>query len=294
VQAAEWSLHFSPIQEHIKYKDYTFAQKWFVVLHYQVLEGAAVRAEIEADYEYVITRNSESDERLPYAPYKVLMAHNYSFIELLIVLLSGLYAGLHLRSYLLKRELSARQQQQRPYLPWLELLSAGANLGTGVLFAMRLRQTTLNKLAGVCCWLCWLCVSNYMGNIKNVYFIRLLLEKSPPFLIRWLVSSLPLFLGMALQAHIMFARYCYQFASWYESGLALFYICYYNMNFEEMSGTQRADFNLVFFFSFTVIFTYVVFGSLLVSMFLAFAWDRAEEERTLEIILQLQIFCPQC
>lgn len=160
-------------------------------------------------------------------------------------------------------------------IPFLEMVLALTLLISSVLsFDTEITMTTQLILDGLACLFSWLWLLQIIPQ-KGIYHVSMLLGKSYLLVGRLFISFMPLFVGFALLAYCVFCRYAHQFSSFKQTLLSLFYVCYYNMTYEEFIVTSRADpISSIFFFVFVLLFTFCVYSSMLVSVFCSFAWDR--------------------
>jgi hypothetical protein len=179
-------------------------------------------------------------------------------------------------------------------LPYLEFLLFAILFTSSVLSFMDININTQLILDGVACLLSWFWLLEVIPQ-RGIYHVSMLLGKSYLLVGRLFISFLPLFIGFAVLAYCLFCRYAHQFSSFKQTLLSLFYICYYNMTYEEIIVTARADpISSIFFFVFVLLFTFCIYSSMLVSVFCSFAWDRREQEMQKDILNNLKIKCSNC
>lgn len=148
-------------------------------------------------------------------------------------------------------------------------------------------------LDGIACLISWLIILKFLN--KEDYHIGFLLKQSYILVGRLFVSFGPIFIAFCIFGYCCFCRVSGQFSTFKRTFLSLFYISYYNMTYQSIIVTSRANpISMIFFFAFVILFTICVYSGMLVSVFCSYVWNKRENKVKEDIINNLKIQCSSC
>ena len=85
----------------------------------------------------------------------------------------------------------------------MHLLNAFVNLFAMIMFL--LNETNKYIIMGIGCCISWFIIPLMLDHIDNIYHVHFLVKKAPPFLLKWFISMIPLYMGCTMFAYIMFS-----------------------------------------------------------------------------------------
>ena len=148
-------------------------------------------------------------------------------------------------------------------------------------------------LDGIACFVAWLWLLKFIS--PDDYHLAFLLRRSYLLVGKLFISFAPLFIAFAMLAYSIFARYSFHFSTLHRTLLSIYYICYYNMIYEQFVGTQRVNpLSAIFFVVLVLLFTIFIYSGMLVSVFCSYVWHKRELRMKEDMVDNLKIQCSAC